>query len=325
MAPTGTQPDPLDPLDSNQTNHALTSSWFLGPRAENVDVLKELFSQALDRQKQTRVELADYHQDGDVFITEEMQQLDIYKTSIAKLQDDTNELSTKLAQHSVPFWSPRYNAHMNMDTTMASIIGYMTTMIYNPNNVATEASPYTTELEKQVGQDLCQMLGYNSPTGDPAPWGHITCDGSVANLEAIWSTRSLMFYPFSLKLAMTEGPLKFLSTVQPPFTVETCNAGPKAFLELTNDELLNLTPATVLALPTRLGEEYSVTPGFLQDALKPYLIQTTGKDAVEKKFKINPGKFMISATKHYSWPKGGGESLGLSQELLHTKYRRPRH
>jgi len=50
----------------------------------------------------------------------------------------------------------------------------MTTMMYNPNNVATEASPYTTKLEREVGEDLCEMLGYESRSG-VQPWGHVTC------------------------------------------------------------------------------------------------------------------------------------------------------
>lgn len=48
-------------------------------------------------------------------------------------------------------------------------------MIYNQNNVATEASPYTTDAEKKVGLQLCEMLGYNRQKKGPAPWGHITC------------------------------------------------------------------------------------------------------------------------------------------------------
>ncbi|KAM3426292.1 hypothetical protein NHJ13734_009542 [Beauveria thailandica] len=69
----------------------------------------------------------------------------------------------------------------------------------------------------------------------------------------------------------------------------------------------------VLSIPTLLGEKYSISPGFLQDALKPYLIQTTGKDELERRFNINQGKYMICATKHYSWPKGGAIS-GLGSE-----------
>jgi glutamate/tyrosine decarboxylase-like PLP-dependent enzyme len=63
------------------------------------------------------------------------------------------------------------------------------TMLYNPNNVAIEARPFSTAAEILVGEQLCELLGYNNnkyiedvPTG----WGHITCDGTVANLESIW-------------------------------------------------------------------------------------------------------------------------------------------
>ncbi|KAL8284400.1 hypothetical protein RB597_001861 [Gaeumannomyces tritici] len=289
-------------VDENQAKHALVSSWFLGPRAENFDILKSLFGKVLDHQKDARVRLSEASGDP-IFITKEMEELEIYKASVAKLNNDMSELSLGLANHSVPFWSPRYNAHMNMDTTMSSIIGYMSAMMYNPNNVALEASPLTTELEKQVGEDLCRMLGY--PRKDPAPWGHIACDGSVANLEAIWAIRNLKFYPLSLKRAIQEGQLGFLADVEPAFTVENCKGETKKFLELTESELLNLKPDTVLSLPTILAEKYSITAAFLADALKPYLIQTTGKDKLEKLYGIKPGRFMVSATKHYSWPKGG--------------------
>jgi hypothetical protein len=142
---------------------------------------------------------------------------------------------------------------------------------------------------------------YGTPLFTPVP-SHVERPNNPPS-----TVRNLKFYALSLKLAMTEGALKFLSTVQPPFMVETCKGGSKAFLELEHKELLNLKPATVLAIPTRLGEEFSITPGFLQKALEPYLIQTTGKDKLERELGIKPGKFMISATKHYSWPKGGGK------------------
>lgn len=95
----------------------------------------------------------------------------------------------------------------------------------------------------------------------------------------IWQTdhslsiaRNLKFYPFSLKLAIEKGPLKFLRNAHPRFMVETCEGEPRNFLELTKQELLNLTPSTVLSIPTVLGKQYSISPGFLQDALRPYLI-----------------------------------------------------
>lgn len=123
MAANGEEPE----IDENQAKHALVSSWFLGPQAENMDILQTLFSQALERQQQARIDLADGN-DQYLFITEEMKQLEIYRESIHRLTRNSEELSDNLARHSVPFWSPRYNAHMNMDTTLASIIGCKQTL-----------------------------------------------------------------------------------------------------------------------------------------------------------------------------------------------------
>lgn len=80
---------------------------------------------------------------------------------------------------------------MGTDLTMPSLLGYFMTMLYNPNNVALEASPLTTVAELKAGEQLCELFGYNvdekkTGNGEPLAWGHITCDGTVANLESIW-------------------------------------------------------------------------------------------------------------------------------------------
>lgn len=82
---------------------------------------------------------------------------------------------------------------MCMDLTMPALLGYFMTMLYNPNNVTLEASPFTTKVELEVGQQLCKMFGYLTEESKPwssldipESWGHITCDGTVANLESIW-------------------------------------------------------------------------------------------------------------------------------------------
>ncbi|KAF3762117.1 pyridoxal-dependent decarboxylase conserved domain protein [Cryphonectria parasitica EP155] len=282
--------------------HAKVSSWFLGPRAENFDILKEFFACILDDQRVARESI---YKDDPAFITAEVKATESFTESIATLREDVKNLSKGLATHSIPFWSPRYNAHMNMDTAMSSIIGYMASMMYNPNNVATEASPFTTALEKNVGMQLCGMLGYRT-SGDFPGWGHITCDGSVANLEAIWASKSSSPSPTGLPSCSSSGPLRFLADARPPFLVENCQGTKKPFGELSTWELLNLTPSTILDLPTRLATEHSISAAFLQTALNDFLIQTLGKDQLEKKFGIKKSpKFLISTTKHYSWPKGG--------------------
>lgn len=54
--------------------------------------------------------------------------------------------------------------------------------------MAVEASPLTTALEVEAGRQLCRMVGIPVVKEDDSTgWGHITCGGSVANLEAIWA------------------------------------------------------------------------------------------------------------------------------------------
>lgn len=100
-----------------------------------------------------------------------------------------------LEKSSIPFYSPRYSAHMCVDQSLPAILGYLSTMFYNPNNVAFEASPITTRLEIDVGEDLCEMMGYTvDHSKTDTSWGHITCDGTVANLESIWYNFSFYFF-----------------------------------------------------------------------------------------------------------------------------------
>lgn len=100
-------------------------------------------------------------------------------------------------------------------------------------------------------------------------------------------------------------PLDFISDT---FTVRTCASEEKVLLsEISNWDLLNLRVKDILDISSDLQQQYSISPTFLQNALEPYLIQTIGKDSLEKLYEIElPTQYLISATKHYSWPKGAG-------------------
>jgi hypothetical protein len=124
-------------------------------------------------------------------ITDTVQQSTEYHEAVSQL----NALALALFEqmrHSVPFSSMRYQSHMLWDQALPAMVGYIAALLYNQNNVAAEASPLTTWLEIVVGNDLCKMLGFpvppraNTPSQTDAiiPWGHITCDGSVANIES---------------------------------------------------------------------------------------------------------------------------------------------
>ncbi|CAG8854436.1 25971_t:CDS:2, partial [Gigaspora margarita] len=96
-----------------------------------------------------------------------------------------------------------------------------------------------------------------------------------------------------------------LSFIGPLFKVELANGSEKLIKDCTTWELLNLKPTTVLDIPKRLYQNYGMTPQFLQTALYDYTIQTVGKDYLEEKFGITkPPLYLVSSSRHYSWPKG---------------------
>lgn len=131
----------------------------------------------------------------------------------------------------------------------------------------------------------------------------------------IVKARNLKFYPLSLRLAITsskESPnLNHLQNIEPPLEIVLCTGKKKVFLECSTWELLNLAPSAVAGLPEQLYNTYGISTSYLQSVMQPWLIQTVGKDFLEKEYKITlPSQIFVGSTKHYSWPKGAGK-LGL--------------
>ena len=86
---------------------------------------------------------------------------------------------------------------MTWDNTMPSILGYVSGLLWNQNNVDSTASPVTTQFEVEVGKQLCSLMRFPTDVNDP--WGHITGCGSVANLEAMWAARNAKLHPLALR------------------------------------------------------------------------------------------------------------------------------
>jgi glutamate/tyrosine decarboxylase-like PLP-dependent enzyme len=135
-----------------------------------------------------------------IFIDEKMKRDPEYKKQLHKMETNLKMLSGLLAKHSCPSFSPRYVGHQTFETTLPAILGYVVGLLYNQNNLTPEIGPLTSWIEYVVGQQLCKMVGYayNNISSEmdlqsavetcerPTGWGHITCDGSVANLESMW-------------------------------------------------------------------------------------------------------------------------------------------
>ncbi|RPA85936.1 PLP-dependent transferase [Ascobolus immersus RN42] len=218
-----------------------------------------------------------------------------------------------LGQFSIPFWNPKYSAHMCMDTSMPGTLGYIASMMYNANNVAVEASPITTVLELEAGKQLCGLIGFGADAKPetPAPWGHaslhVTSGGTVANIESLWAARNLKFYPLSLRNAMRKGePLHHIENlleVPVEHTATRFGSGSRRFSSLSGWELVNLRVDYVLSLPQLLYTQFGISPSYLQAAMEKHGVQTVGMRKLEEQYGIKRGKVLVSSTNHYSWPK----------------------
>jgi glutamate/tyrosine decarboxylase-like PLP-dependent enzyme len=310
-------------LEGNGSDES--GAWFLGTRGQNAGIFTDLVIQAIQKHIEFR---NSYFPEDPTFITPEMQESKEFKESIALLQYEYEKLLRNL-QDSGPFFSMRSIGHMLWDVTMPSLLGYFAALLYNQNNVAAEASPVTTVLEMLVGNDLCKMLGFKvqkivihgqSEATDKTKitgWGHITCDGSVANAEGLWMARNLKFYAVSLKNAIlnepTLAPLKALQ-------ITTLQGETEPIIKADNWTLLNLGIDYVLSLPQLIQEQYGIATQTLGNLVNNYSVQTLGLLALYKKYLRdidNPPVGFSPVTRHYSWPKGAA-ILGIGAENLRT-------
>lgn len=166
---------------------SLNSGWFAGPKAENA----EWFARTLERVAW------DYYfwrrnyfpEDGAVISAKLQREQEDFR---ATFDDLLIELLGRL-KADCPFHSPRYVGHMVAEQTLPSIAGYFAAMLYNPNNVTSEAAPVTVELELEASRMIAQMLGHG-----PEGWAHLCSGGTMANFEALWVARSVMMLPLAI-------------------------------------------------------------------------------------------------------------------------------
>lgn len=273
-------------------------AFFLGPKAENASLFADLVRQAVDSVAFYR---RDFHPEDPAALTERLQHDPAYLDSVGRLKARYSELLSYLGAYTTPYFSMRYLGHMLWDTTLPAMLGYLATMFHNPNNVTVQASTVTTFLEIQVGWELCAMVGFPFDR-KASPWGHITADGSVANLEAAWSARELTYLPVGIRDALRDPGGRYHRIAD---RVKVRYRGNKERLvDLDDWAVLNLRMKEALALPRRIGTKSGDRLATVWEELRPYtlnqrgLLDLTGSiDGVGDPVLIAPGSM------HYSWPK----------------------
>lgn len=205
---------------------------------------------------------------------------------ISAVRSLVRELSGRLARESTPWPSPLYLAHMTTDTPIAASLAYLGALLYNPNNVTPESSPVTTELEHEVSDDLCRLVGYRRGTG----WAHLSSGGHAANYEAIWIARNLRGLP--------------LAAAEHPPSRDLVAGVPRV-------SLVNLPVGRILDLMDALAGR-----GVLAD-VRRLAAQIRGRG------RSDGGKLLLARSAHYAWNKcadllglrpGDVEALGLDRD-----------
>jgi glutamate/tyrosine decarboxylase-like PLP-dependent enzyme len=280
-------------------------SWFLGPKGENEQVLRELLDSALASHLQWR---RSYHPDDPSPISTAKHATGAVRQR-AELKAEFGGLLQQL-HGSVPFFHGRYNGHMLSEQSIASQAAYFATMLYNPNNISSEVAPVTTRLEAEVAQQLAEMIGY-----DPAKcWGHLTSGGTIANFEALWIARNVLYHPVAARLATRELGID-ISVSLPDDTRASLG-------DLDLWQLLNIRPAASMDLWEKL---WLAAPGpVIERALRARSLATLGYQdysrqlATEFGDSLAPGVVLAPGTSHYSWAKIVA-ALGIgSNQLLYV-------
>ena len=311
-------------LPDMSLNASLTpSAVFLGPDADNHRVLAELAGDAIESIVNFRTQ---------IWEGPSIQEDQSHQHSIELLKLRFKELLQFLADHSTPFSSLRYLAHMTGDQLLPALAAYYAGMIFNANNVTIQASTATTLLEMLAMRDLCDMVGFTrsavfygkdtEQTGHITdPWANIVSDGSIANIESLWSAREAKALPFAIREALIYEPRL---TKAAAIEVATCDGKIVNLRDADSWQLWNLTRDERLAIPYQIAEITGFEDYEVWSILAKYNINAMGWQSFTQYFHQWP-IVLIPSTAHYSWPKASAV-LGLgtvnAQQVMVDKYGR---
>lgn len=271
------------------------SAWFTGPKSENGERLAQTIKWILSDHLYWRRNY--YPEDGLVVTSEQRRKQDHWNDLF---NDRLFELLAAL-KGDFPFFSPRYVAHMIAEQTMPSVAGYFAGMLYNPNNVTSEAAPVTVRLELEAAALISKMIGFDPETS----WAHLTSGGTLANTEALWVARTVRYLPFLVQDVAKQLQL------------------PHAVRAMTTAELLSQSPEQALAMFARLFREAGDRAAACED-FSHTIIESLGASrlnvtecgiaALARHIGSEP-VILVPETYHYSLPKIA-DLLGIGRRAM---------
>ena len=271
-----------------------TNALFLGSKGENSELFEKLLTEAFQDHVFWR---RNFHPEDPLSLTRSEKRSESYEVTVDSFTSKFHELLARL-KHSVPFNSPRYLAHMISDTLMPAMLGYISTMLYNPNNVCYEASTVTAEFEVEVGKQLAEMMSFDPERS----WAHLTSGGTVANIESVWVIRNLKYFPLIASC--------ILRTHNRSLMVKSANGSDVDLASIEDDhKLLSFPPESLSDLVVNF---FNLD---WEDGIEQEVFQHRRNISHSGMQGVPIGKVLVPASKHYSWPKAG-EILGIGRSNI---------
>lgn len=301
-------------------------AWFLGPKAENADLLEEHLLLILRDYIHWR---RNYFPGDKILISKKMQK---------DLEDKYDAFSQRVIEmlaelrRNFPFYSPRYIAHMLSDTSLPSMIGYFMGMLYNPNNVTPEAATVTVDWEIKACNQILKMLGYNPPPSPPASnesmenyfrkvrrefgWAHITSGGTIANIEALWIARVIKYFPLSVRDVAIQENLSI--------EIKRPDGTSKDIKKFQEKDVLHIKPNESIYLLAKyvdaVRKKYDIPYDKIEESSKKaWNLLNTSKYSLSKGlgeiFHKFPPAIFVSGSAHYSIHKAA-DVLGIGRDSV---------
>jgi glutamate/tyrosine decarboxylase-like PLP-dependent enzyme len=303
-------------------------SIFLGPKSENQDLFNKMCQIVLDDIHGYR---RGFHPESNRLITEHDKSSESYIESTNNTIDVLEKIFGIQRRDSIPTFDQKYLAHMHGDLIFPAVIGYISSIMYNPNNVVGEASPATLPFELKFISKLNKMVGYptylynhSDEESDFFSSGHLTSGGTTANIEGLWVARNLKYYPLTIK---------YLSeNIEECYQLKVITVNGTDLKDSSYFDLFNLLPDDIYKLQFKINKTYkneiekNINEVF-DSKFKEFSVQNLGihdfhllinneisKNGPNEKH-IRIPKLIISHTKHYSWPKSI-ELLGIGKKHI---------
>ncbi|HIS34205.1 MAG TPA: hypothetical protein IAA79_04695 [Candidatus Avirikenella pullistercoris] len=270
------------------------TAWFLGPKAEHHESWEKMLVYIFRDYVYWR---RNYFPDDNVVINSRLVREQELMTDT--LNDELDKILASFKSQN-PIYSPRYIAHMVSEQTLPSVVGYFAGLLYNANNISGESSPAGFPLELEVGKIVAKMLGYEAENS----WTHITSGGTVANIEAMWTARTVKYIPLQIQ--------EYCQSEKMDFRIMTPNGTVKDIRECDYYTLLHLEPSDAICMVRRLIshviEKYGEEPAVVSARIKAFQKESDfnvierGLYSILRKTGIEPVLF-LSPSAHYSLNK----------------------